>query len=91
LGVKVRLHIDHLIVDGITGLDRRALGRAVERELARRLGDQRLSAPEAGAHARVDAGPMALSERPTSAGVGADIGCAVHGAIAEPMRGGHKR
>jgi hypothetical protein len=92
---RVRLHIDRLTLEGagVNGpgaIDRRTLGRAVERELARLLGAQPLVNPQPQAHERVDAGNITLQPKPTAANVGAQIGGALHAAIANPQARGRR-
>lgn len=78
---RVRLHIERLTVEGVGALDRRALGAAVERELGRLLTARPIAEPSSRAEPRLDAAPIALAPKPTPAGVGAQIGGALHGAL----------
>ena len=77
---SVEVHIDELVLHGFAPGDRRGIGDAVERELARLLAARGLPVPGADVGvARVSAGPAA----PT----GGAIAEAVYGAIGGTAKG----
>ncbi|CAB3803400.1 hypothetical protein LMG28688_05780 [Paraburkholderia caffeinitolerans] len=90
--MKIRVHIDRLVLDGVplpsgsSGLETARLRSAVESELAKLLARSGLG-PELAAGrrlARIDAPPLqAASDRPaTGHGMGQAIAHSVHGALA---------
>ena len=73
---SVSLHIDELVLHGFPPGDRRRVGAAVRRELARLLAER---APEASAEKRtLDAGSFALGADLRPEGAGRQIAGAVH-------------
>lgn len=79
-GVSVEVHVERLVVEGFDGLDGRALARALEHELARRLQGGSLS-PDSLEHL---ASRPAVGEIATRATTGAaDLGNAVGKAVGE--------
>jgi hypothetical protein len=85
---RIELHIDELVLHGFNPADRRGIGDAVERELARLLaGPSGVPMTPTGAD-RVDAGSFVHDAGAPPRQVGAQIAGAVHGAVQHgPARG----
>ncbi len=81
---RVRVRIDRLALHGFDGIDGRAVGAAIERELSRALAGP--GPYHAHARDRVDAGVIHLDPRPTAA----QIGRAVSGSVVTTVRGTQK-
>ena len=79
---RVHLHIDALVLHGVTGEDRRAVAAAIERELTRRLAMPGAAAALAGV-GRVDRLPAARVA--LAGGKPADIGRAAGRGIARAL------
>jgi len=80
---RIRIHIDRLTLDGFDGIDGRAVGAAVERELARMVA--REPPRQSSTRDRADAGALAVPPRPTAGQLGHAVSSSLHRAI---RRGG---
>ena len=78
--MKIELHIERLLLEGVERRDRRAIGTALERELGRLISDRGL--PPAMRTGRelstIDAGPLDRSRSATGADTGARIARSVY-------------
>jgi hypothetical protein len=83
--VNVRLHIDRLVLDGIAlaEVDRPKLREAVERELARLIGEGGVSASfETGtARPAVDGGVLQIRQGASARDLGTEIAGALYGGL----------
>lgn len=78
----IELHIGELVLHGFTPADRHRIGDAVERELARLLGDEGVAGLDNDLQIhRLDGGRMATPPDAGGAALGAEIARAVHGAL----------
>ena len=81
--MKIHLHIDRLILDGVPAEEPQVLRRAFEAELTRRLGDDGLARrfQARAAVPRVPGGNMRVTHRADAAQLGRQIARAVHHGI----------
>jgi hypothetical protein len=84
--MNINVHIERLILDGlpVKGSDGAVVQAAVERELARLLGERGLTAVSAGAVPRLAVGPIELTRAGEPAHLGHQIARAIHGGIGSP-------
>ena len=82
---RVRIHIDRLTLDGFEGVDGRAVGTAIERELARMVA--REAPRQSSTRDRVDGGTLSVPRAPTAGQLGQAVSASVHRTI----RGAGKR
>jgi hypothetical protein len=77
---RVDLRIDRLVLDGLAEFDGRAVGRAVERDLARLLVRPGLppALSRAGARHRIDAGSVATPAKGGADALGTEVAQAIH-------------
>ena len=78
--MNINVHVDRLILDGLPlkGSDGSVVQAAVERELARLLGEQGLTGVSTGAVPRIAVGPIELAREGGPAHLGRQIGRAIH-------------
>jgi hypothetical protein len=81
--MKIDLHIEELVLEGFHPADRHRIGAAVERELARLLGERGLPAGLAtpGEIARLDGGSFEMNRITTPEGLGRQVAGAVYGGL----------
>lgn len=81
--VNVELHIEELVLRGFAPGDRRLIGEAVERELARLFGDQGVppSLPQDATVRHLDAGAFDVRPGFGTEAIGAQVARAVHGEL----------
>ena len=80
--MKIVLHVDRLVLDGVTVEQPRLLRRALERELAQQLTSRGLSPQlRGGAHPHIRGGDIALGRDPHPAKLGSQIAAAVYRGI----------
>jgi hypothetical protein len=80
---SVELHVDELVLEGFAPGDRRRIGEAVERELARLLaiGDLPARLAEGGEIARLDGGSFEAAAGGRAEAVGGQVARAVFGSL----------
>lgn len=78
---NVELHIEELTLDGFDSIDRYGVAAAVERELARLLGERGVPAQlETGfERAHADAGEFQLAHDSTAEAIGAEVARSLYG------------
>jgi hypothetical protein len=80
---QIEVHIDELVLEGVSAADRLSVGAAVQRELGRLLAERGL--PEgfasAGEHETVDGGSFERSPGATPARLGDQVAGAVYGSL----------
>ncbi len=78
----IELHIDELVLHGFNPADRRRIGEAVERELARLLGEEGIPGGSGDVQiSRLDGGSITLAPGARPEAVGAEIARSVHGSL----------
>ena len=82
-GVRLRLEIDALVLDGVAPHDRRALADSAERELERLLGDRGVPPmlAQGGEHARLQGPSLRLARGDSAASLGANVARSIYGAF----------
>lgn len=76
----VRVHVEHLVLEGIDLSDRYAVAAAIQAEIGRTLGDGGWT-PKAGGAARLDAGSIQLHAYTQPSAVGTEVGARVGRAV----------
>jgi hypothetical protein len=78
----VEVHIDRLVLDGVPNADGRAIGGALERELARLLHEEGLpTLPGVRSSDAVDAGVVEPGHEASAAAIGARLARGVYGRL----------
>lgn len=85
MGQTIELHIERLVLHDLPAGDHRALGAAVERELARLLAEGGLTGPlaQGGAWATLSGGGFELAPGAGAEAIGAQVAWAVYGGIVD--------
>lgn len=80
MAADVRVHVEHLVLEGIDPTDRYAVAQAIQAEIGRVLGEGGWM-PRAGGAARVDAGSVQLHGDAQPGAIGAEVGARVGRAV----------
>jgi hypothetical protein len=78
---RVEIHVEELVLRGLSAADARGVGEAVERELMRLL-EGGAVVPAGGCTSRLDAGSFELGRGPVARAIAMRVAASVHGSLA---------